>query len=162
MEKFSCGRTKCGYYINHGLAPYFLETLMMELKESPKYVLSFDESLNKKLQKGQMDILIRYWDSDKNIAITRYMNSQFMGGAKAEQIFDPFLEGTKNLDRKSLLQISSDGPNVNLKFLDLYKNKRDLKELPRLSDIETYGLHTVHGSLKNGIKSSKIRKLEKH
>ena len=65
VEKFSCGRTKCGYCINHGLAPYFLKTLMMELKESPKYVLSFNESLNKKLQKGQMDILIRYWDSDK-------------------------------------------------------------------------------------------------
>ena len=86
---------------------------MMELKESPKYVLSFDESLNKKLQKGQMHILIS-WDSDKNIAIKRYINSEFMGGAKAEQILNTFLEGTKNLDGKSLLQISSDRPNVNL------------------------------------------------
>ena len=86
---------------------------MMELKESPKYVWSFDESLNKKLQKGQMDILIS-WDSDKNIAIKQYINSEFMDGAKAEQILDMFLECTKNLDGKSLLQISSVGPNVNL------------------------------------------------
>ena len=153
VEKFSCGRTKCDYYINHGLAPYFLETLMMELKESPKYVLSFDESLNKKLQKGQMHILIS-WESNKNIAITRYVNSEFMGGVKAEQTLSTFLEGTKNLDGKSLLQISSVGPNVNLKFLDLYKNKCNLEELPTLADIGTCGLHTVHGSLKNGIKSS--------
>ena len=65
-----------------------------------------------------------------------------MGGAKAEQIFDTKnLEGTKHLDGKSLLQISSDG-------------KCDLEELPTLANIGTFGLHTVYGSLKNGIKSS--------
>ena len=68
IEKFPCGRTTCGYIINHGLAPYFVELLLEEVKLSPKYVLSFDESLNKKLQKGQMDILVRYWDFEKTIA----------------------------------------------------------------------------------------------
>ena len=134
-EKFSCGRTKCGYYINHVPAPYFLERLMTEVNEPPKYVLLFDESLNKMLQKGQMDNLVRYWYSQKGIAISRYFDSRFMGGANAEQ----------------LLQISSDGPNVNFKFLELHKNQRELDELPKLADIGTCGLHTVHGSLKNGI-----------
>ena len=55
-EKFSCGQTKCGYYINHGLALHFLGRLMTEVNESPKYDLLFDESLNKMLQKGQMDL----------------------------------------------------------------------------------------------------------
>ena len=59
IEKCSCGRTKCGYIINHGLAHYFVELLLEKIKISPKYVLSFNESLNKKLQKGQMDILVR-------------------------------------------------------------------------------------------------------
>ena len=68
IEKFPCGRTACGYIINHGLAPYFVELLLEEVKLSPKYVLYFDESLNKKLQKGQMDILVRYWDYEKTIA----------------------------------------------------------------------------------------------
>ena len=153
-EKFSCGRTKCGYYINHGLAPHFLERLMTEVNESPKYVLLFDESLNKMLQKGQMDVLVRYWYSQKGIAISRYFDSRFMGGANAEQILETFTEATNNLDRKNLLQISSDGPNVNLKFLELHKNQRELDELPKLADIGTCGLHTVHGSLKNGIKNS--------
>ena len=38
--------------MNHGLALYFVELLLEKVKLSPKYVLSFDESLNKKLQKG--------------------------------------------------------------------------------------------------------------
>ena len=54
-----------------------------------------------------------------------------MGGAKAEQMLDTFLECSKNLDRKSQLQISSDGPNVNLKFFDLTKTNAILKNCQR-------------------------------
>ena len=61
--------------MNYGLAPYFLELLLEEVKLLPKYVLSFDESLNEKLQKGQMDNLLRHWDYEKTIATTRYLNS---------------------------------------------------------------------------------------
>ena len=68
IEKFACGRTKRGYIINHGLVPYFVELLLEEVKLSPKCVSSFDKSLNKKLQKGQMDIFVRYWDYEKTIA----------------------------------------------------------------------------------------------
>ena len=66
-----------------------------------------------------------------------------MDGAKAEQILDTILEGPINFDGKIWLQISSNGTNVNLKFLDLYKNKRYLEERQTLADIGTYGLHTV-------------------
>lgn len=101
-----------------------------------------------------MDILVRCWDNEKDISITRYMNSEFMGGANAEQILKTFLNGSKSVDPKSLMQISSDGPNVNLKFLSFFSEKRDLDELAGLVNIGTCGLHTVHGSLKNGIKKS--------
>ena len=77
-----------------------------------------------------------------------------MAGANAEQTLETFTEATNNLDRKNLLQISSDGPSVNLKFLELHKNQHELDELPKLADIGTCGLHTVHGSLKYGIKNS--------
>ena len=103
-----------------------------------------------------MDVLVRYWYSQKGIAISRYFDSRFMGGANAEQILETFTEATNNLDRKNLLQISSDGPNVNLKSLELHKNQRELDELPKLADIGTCGLHTVHGSLKNGIKKQQL------
>ena len=127
---------------------------MAEVKDSPQYVLSFNESLNKQLQRGQMDVLVRYWYSQEGIAISRYLDSKFMGGANAEQILATFTEATASLDPKNLLQISSDGPNVNLKFLGLHKDQRELDELPKLADIGTCGLHTVHGSLKCGLKES--------
>ena len=54
--------------------------------ELSSYYVSFDESLNKSLQRGQMDILVSYWNADTNIAETRYLKSEFVGGANAEQI----------------------------------------------------------------------------
>ena len=46
-----------------------------------------------------------------------------------------------------LLQVASDGLNVNLLFLKVYEEKRCLNELPALLDIEKCGIHTIHGSL---------------
>ena len=62
---------------------------------------------------------------------------------------------SKNLTKKNFLQISSDGPNVNLKFLELMAESRETEELSPLIDIGTCRLHTVHNSLKVGIKSSR-------
>ena len=58
--KLMLQNSKCGYVINHGIAPYQERLLLQEVTNSPSYVLSFDESLNKHLQKGQMDIIVRY------------------------------------------------------------------------------------------------------
>ena len=44
--------------------------------------------------KGQMDILVRYWDCEKTITTIRYLNSEFMGGANANQILDTFTESS--------------------------------------------------------------------
>ena len=57
-KKFQLSRTKCGYVINHGLAPHFKSVLIEDIQKSPFYTTLFDESLNKKLQRGQMDVLI--------------------------------------------------------------------------------------------------------
>ena len=52
------------------------------------------------------------------------------------------------------MQVSFDGPNVNLVFLDLLTKHRSDNELSRLIDIGTYGLHTTHNSVKHGQNSS--------
>ena len=47
-QMFNCGKTKCTYLITHGFAPYFHNNLVSILREGDvKYVISFDESLNK-------------------------------------------------------------------------------------------------------------------
>ena len=52
------------YLLNFGIAPYFKNLLLDEIKASPYYVLSFDESLNTVLQKEQMDVIICYFCSN--------------------------------------------------------------------------------------------------
>ena len=64
------------------------------------------------------------------------------------------MSGIKELDKNNL-QISSDGTNVNLKFLELMAENRESEELLPVIDIRTCGLHTVQNSLKTGIKSSR-------
>ena len=81
-------KSKCGYVINHGIAPYWEHLLLQEVTNSPFYVLSFEESLNKHLQKGQIDIIVRYWNGDKFTVETRYLTSEFLGAAKAVDIFE--------------------------------------------------------------------------
>ena len=55
----------------------------------------------------------------------------------------------ETLDQSKLIQISSDGPSVDLKFLNIINGQHDKGDHLPLIDTETCGLHTVHGSLKN-------------
>ena len=69
--------------------------------------------------------------------------------------------GISGLDKSKLIQVSSDGPKVNLAFLKNLQELRAEEEHPRLIDIGTCGLHVVHGSFQLGEKASdwKIKKL---
>ena len=54
-QKMNCGPTKLSYLICFGIAPYFKQQLLNELKEAQCFVISFDESLNTELHEEQMD-----------------------------------------------------------------------------------------------------------
>ena len=78
-QKFSCGKTKCSYLITHGLASYFHDRMLASLKDGDvKYVISFDESLNRKQLQEQMDMIICLWDNEKNKVCSRYFDSNFL------------------------------------------------------------------------------------
>lgn len=64
------------------------------------------------------------------------------------------MSGIKELDKDRFLQISSDGPNVNLRFIDLVVEKGETEKLASLLDIGTCALHTVRNGLKTVIKFS--------
>lgn len=153
-KAFQCGRTKAGYMSHFGLAPYFHSLLLSKITTVPYYTVSFDESLNVVVQKGQMDLLIRFWDTDINRVSTRYLGSEFMGRSTADDILKTFDQGVSDLHKPKLLQVSSDGPNVNLKFLKSLAKQREEEELDPLIDIGTCGLHVIHGSMKTGAKAS--------
>ena len=98
--------------------------MLIEIKTSPYFTTIFDENLNRKIQRGQMHILIRFWDEDNEKVDTRYFDSSFLKGATANDIQEAFMSGIKELDKNNFLQISLGGPNVNLKFLELMAENR--------------------------------------
>ena len=54
----------------------------------------------------------------------KYGNSKFLGGANAVQILKTSEDGMANFKSEELHHISSDGPNVNLKFLEQFSEKQ--------------------------------------
>nr|CAD7257642.1 unnamed protein product [Timema shepardi] len=48
--------------------------------------VSLEENLNRIAQKGQLDIIVRYWDSSLNVVSTQYLNSVFLGHSTAADL----------------------------------------------------------------------------
>ena len=73
-----------------------------------------------------MDLYVRFWNTSKELAEARYLTSHVLGGEKADDILKKFETGVAKKIHKAndLLQVASDGPNVNLLFLKLYEEKK--------------------------------------
>jgi len=155
-QKFACGPSKTSYLAAFGLAPYFEKNLLDQLREVPFYSVSFDESFNKVTKNEQLDFSVRYWDPNHNQVIDRYFGSEFLGHARAVDLLESFKSGTNKLIPEKLIQVSMDGPNVNLKFLRDLKTDRSIvnPEIPSLIDIGTCGLHVIHGAFRSGFEST--------
>ena len=82
----------------------------------------------------------------ENEVCSRYYASEFLGIASAKDILSSFIKCISKLDASKLIQVSSDGPNVNLAFLELMNDKRNEEALCKLIDLGTCGLHVLHGS----------------
>ena len=67
-----------------------------------------------------------------------------MGKASAKDVFESFSACLSGISENKLLQVSSDGPKVNLSFLDLEEDRNEKKELSQLVHIGTRGLYTLH------------------
>ena len=80
--------------------------------------------MNRISQNEQIDVIIRYWDSNTNKVAVRYLGSEFLGHATAVDLLPHFKQWISRLDPKRLLQVSMDGPNVNWTFYtDLTKER---------------------------------------
>ncbi|KAH8027889.1 hypothetical protein HPB51_011119 [Rhipicephalus microplus] len=143
-KKLQLGKDKVGYTICYGIAPYFRNRLLSKLHSVPHVVVAFDESLNKIAQKEQMDVLIRFWDPADDVVKTRYLTSCFLGHTRAEDLAAAFKKATENIEPAKILQLSMDGPNVNLKLLKSLKQEFSASDgNQNIVDIGSCGLH-VH------------------
>ena len=152
-------RGKLSYMINHGLAPYFKNQIMLKLSPKaprlpPKFMSSFDESLNTVSCSKQMDVHVSYYDENLKRVERVYLNSQFMGHGTAHDIMNEFKKPHKDLDIvNNLIQLSMDGPNVNWAFLDTLEEYRKTEDpnAPTLINIGSFGLHVLHGAYKTSL-----------
>ena len=152
-QKFSCGKTKCSYLITHGLASYFHDRMLASLKDGDvKYVISFDESLNRTQQQEQMDMIIHFWDNEKNKVCSRYFDSNFLGHTSAQDLLKSLQSLLTTLNPMGLIQLSMDGPSTNWKLLDELSEDQvnSDPELPELINVSSCGLHIIHGAFKRG------------
>ena len=153
-KSFQLSKTKCTYYVLYGLAPYFREILLQEIKASPAYSILFDESLNHQLQEEQMDVQVRFWNDKAGEVQTRYLESKFFKRPNADKILDELLKATDVLPSEPMVMLSMDGPNTNWKVLDKLKSHRMENELPQIVDVGSCGLHVVHGAFQTGVKAT--------
>ena len=94
-----------------------------ETVNSGWYTISFDESLNKVVQECEIDIIIGFWDNLSNKVQVRFWNSMCFGHITSTDLLNHFSDSLPGLDPSQNLQISMDGPNVNLKFLEEKKKQ---------------------------------------
>ena len=151
-QQFKLGKTKVSYVIAHGIAPYFRMKLDQDLKGCKHIVVCFDEALNSIVQRGQMDLVIRFWNHSTMKVSTRYLTSVFLGHATAQDLLAKFKSGLGS-DLPKIIQVSMDGPAVNWKFLDeVCSDPSVCPEEGDMLQIGCCGLHVVHGAFQRGHK----------
>ena len=105
-------------------------------------------------KKRQMNLQVHFYHKEKCCVVTRNYNSEFLGKTSVRDLYERFVLCLSEIEPNKLLQVSSDGPNVNLAFLNILNRFRQDKEQPHLVNIGTCGLHTLHNAFKNGEKAS--------
>lgn len=150
--RFQCGERKSAYLSVFGLAPHFKDILQSNVKGVDHYVLLFDESMNKKNGKKQMDFHVRFWKEDS--VVTRYLTSEFMGHCTAEDMGRAFNKVVADLGKRKLLQLSMDGPHVNWKLFNNISQELKQELHQSLLNVGSCGLHVVHGAFKRGAEKS--------
>ena len=150
-RKLSLGKTKVPYVVVHGLAPYFHDNTAKVLNDCNYFVACFEEALNYVVQRGQMDVHIRFWDETQRKDATRYFASAFLGHARATDLLEKFKDVLNEKGLSKLIQVSMDGPSVNWKFIDeLSDDDAFGSDESELLEIGSCGLHVVHGAFQTG------------
>ena len=72
-------------YLNcFGIAPYFKQQVIVELKEMQCFVLSFDESLYNEFHREQKDLVVKYFNKDRVVCM--HLTSRFLCHTCAEDL----------------------------------------------------------------------------
>ncbi|XP_072157389.1 uncharacterized protein [Bemisia tabaci] len=146
-KKVKLSREKISYSVNYGLAPHFHKEVQNLLLCVDCFVVCFDESFNKIAEKTQMDLAVRFWDTTCDLVATRYFNSVFLGSQTSADLVAGIHKGLSPLPMTNIIQLSMDGPNVNLKASrDLRSSVSTDPDDPSILNMGTCGLHHVNNA----------------
>ena len=82
--------------MNFGIAPYFKDLLLEELKSSKCIVVSYDESVNTILEEEQMDIFDSFNETTELVE-TRYFDSTFFKRLNSTNLLQKLIESLSSL-----------------------------------------------------------------
>ena len=88
-------------------------------------------------------------------AATRYFYSSFFGHVTVNDLQSSFTSLVNDQILSKIVQVSMDGPNVNLKFLGLLIDQLEIQFEKSLLDMGSWSQHTLHGAFQNGHKNAK-------
>ena len=72
-------RTKLGYVVNNGLAPYYKEKIISAIKDASHFVACFDESFNAVSNRKQLDVHIISFNKTTKIVEKNILGLLFLG-----------------------------------------------------------------------------------
>ena len=150
-QKFQMQKDKSRYTMIYGIAPVFRTNLIKMISSSPWFGVSFDESFNRQQQRCQMDVNIRHWNNNKNIAESAYLTSRMLLRPNADNLKDEIFASIDQLDKNKFLHLAMDGPSTNWLVLDLVDEFLSDGGFIRTINIGSCSLHILHGAFGTGI-----------
>ena len=99
-QHMSYGPTKLSYLISFGIAPYFMDLLLKELKDAPCFVIPLMSLSMKNLKRSRWTLLLGISRMVK--LKSRYLSSGILGHTTAKDLKRAFEECTEKLDLKNL------------------------------------------------------------
>ena len=87
-----------------GIALYFVQLLNCQLKDLEYFVALFDESFNCVAKNYQMNLHIRFSDSNKDVVATRSYSSEFLGKTTKNYICSHFKQCNGLLEKETFLK----------------------------------------------------------
>lgn len=151
-KQFTCGENAVEYLTVFGIAPYFSSLMKTSAKKESGYVLLFNECLNQEIEKCQLDVHLRFWN--ENQVTSRYLTSFFTSYCTAEPIYEKVETVCSDIGFQNLLQLSTDGPNVNWKLLTMAQQNIEEQTGKKMLNVGSFGLHVLHNSFRAGCVST--------
>ena len=90
----------------------------------------------------------------------RYLDSKFLNRPNSVNLLAKLMEAISPLGLVKLLQLSMDGPTVNVDVLKKLRDIRSEKGHSDMMNIGSCGLHVIHGAFKTGMTSQEGWKLK--